>query len=85
MIFGIGVGSFSKLGGGGGGGKPSAANFNTWGGGLPEVHIQMREHAHVCTPVLHTHVFNIHTPMHACTTMYACIHSLCKHTYYILI
>ena len=43
----IGVGSFSILGGGGGG-KPSAANFNTWGGGvLQKVHIRMR--AHVCT------------------------------------
>ena len=29
----IGVGSFSILGEREGGGKPSAANFNTWGGG----------------------------------------------------
>ena len=58
------------------GGKPSAAGFNTWGGGggggvLPKVHTHMRAHAHVCdTCVKYSY---IHTCMHAHACMHACI------------
>ena len=54
----IGAGSFSILGGGS---KPCAANFNTWGWGIAK-----NTYTHACT-CMHTHVLNIHTPMHACT------------------
>ena len=57
------------------GGKPSAAGFNTWGGGggvLPKVHTHMRAHAHVCdTCVKYSY---IHTCMHAHACMHACMH-----------
>ena len=58
--------------GGGGGSKPSAANFNTCEGVLPKVHIRMRVHAHV---------LSIHTPMHACSHMYVCMHAQPMQTY----
>ena len=55
----------------GGGGKPSAANFNTGGGGvLPEVHIRMHMYAHTCS------IF-IHPCMHA----HACMHVQRMQTY----
>ena len=36
----------------------------------------MRAHAHV-----YTHVLNIHTPIHACTRMHACMHAQPMQTY----
>ena len=45
-----------------------------WGGFTKSTY----SHACICT-CMHTHVLNIYTPMHACTHMYACMHSLCKH------
>ena len=63
-----------------GGGEPCAANFKKGEG------IAIGSYTHACTcTCMDTHVLNIHTPMHACTRMYACMHSLCKHTFYILI
>ena len=64
-----------------GGGKPSAANFNTGVGGNTK---STYKHACTCT-CMRTHLLNIQTPMHASTRMYACMHSLCKHTFYIMI
>ena len=66
----IGVGSFSILGGGGGGSNP--AQPLQGGGGV----IAKSTYTFACT-CMHTHVLNIHTHMHACTRMYACLHSLC--------
>ena len=72
----IGVGSFSILGG-----QTQRDQHQYLGVGIAK---STYTHACTCT-CMHTHVLNIHTPMHACTSMYACMHSLCKHTFYILI
>ena len=65
--------------GGGGGGAARPTSILGGGGGIAK-----STYTHACT-CTHTHVLNIHTPTHACSRMCACMHSLCKHTFYILI
>ena len=64
----------------GGGGQTQRGQLQYLGG------IAKSTYTHACTcTFMHTHALNIHTPIYACTRMYACMHSLCKHTFYILI
>ena len=75
----IGVGSFSILGYWGGGGANPGRSTPMLGG------IAKSIYTHACTCTCMTiHVLNIHTPMHACTRMYVCMHSLCN-VHFILI
>ena len=68
----IGVGSFSILGEGGGQTQRDQLQYlGVGGGGVSQKVHSLHAHSHV-----YTHVLNIHTPMHTCTHMYACIHSL---------
>ena len=78
FVYYIDVGNFSILGGGG---RPDPARPTSIrvGGCIAK---STYTHEYTC---MHLHVLNIHTPMHACTHMYACMHSLCKHTFYIVI
>ena len=60
-----------------GGAKPSADNFNTWGGGgevLPKVHIRM--HAPICT-----HMYAHTCVKYACMQTHVCMHAQPMQTY----
>ena len=63
-----------------GGAKPSAANFNIWGGGGGGISKSTYTHACTCT-CMHIHVLNIHTTMHASIRVYACMHAQPMQTY----